>query len=64
MKKGIKYFIGLHDFSSMRASSCSAKNPERTIIKAQVRKKKKQDNSKFWVKIFSAETSKIYGWLS
>ena len=47
MKKGIKYFIGLHDFSSMRASSCSAKNPERTIIKAQVRKKKKQDNSKF-----------------
>ena len=40
MKKGIKYFVGLHDFSSMRASSCSAKNPERTIIKAQVRKKK------------------------
>ena len=40
MKKGIKYFLGLHDFTSMRASSCSAKNPERTITKAQVRKKK------------------------
>ena len=40
MKKGIKYFLGLHDFSAMRASSCSAKNPVRTITKAQVRKKK------------------------
>ena len=40
MKKGIKYFLGLHDFTSMRASSCSAKNPKRTITKAQVRKKK------------------------
>ena len=40
MKKGIKYFVGSHDFSSMRASSCSAKNPVRTITKAQVRKKK------------------------
>ena len=40
MKKGIKYFLGLHDFTSMRASSCSAKNPQRTITKAQVSKKK------------------------
>ena len=40
MKKGIKYFLGSHNFSSMRASSCSAKNPERTITKAQIRKKK------------------------
>ena len=40
MKKGIKFFLGSHDFSSMRASSCSAKNPERTITKAQVSKKR------------------------
>ena len=40
MKKGIKFFLGLHDFSSMRAASCSAKNPLRTITKAAIKKKK------------------------
>ena len=40
MKKGIKFFLGLHDFSSMRAASCSAKSPFRTITKAVVKKKK------------------------
>ena len=40
MKKGIKYFLGSHNFSSMRASSCSAKKTDRTIIKAQIKKKK------------------------
>ena len=39
MKKGIKYFLGSHNYSSMRASSCSAKNPERTITNAQIKKK-------------------------
>ncbi len=40
MKKGIKFFLGKHDFSSMRAASCSAKNPIRTITKASLKKKK------------------------
>ena len=38
MKKGISYLIGTHDFSAFRASSCSAKNPIRTISKAKIKK--------------------------
>ena len=41
MKKGIKFFLGTHNFISMRSSSCTAKNPVKTITKAEV--KKKQD---------------------
>ena len=40
MKKGIKFFLGSHDFSSMRASSCTAKNPMKTITKVLIKKKK------------------------
>tara|TARA_Y100000768_G_scaffold388631_1_gene385740 strand:- start:2796 stop:3536 length:741 start_codon:yes stop_codon:yes gene_type:complete len=40
MKKGIKFFLGTHNFSAMRASSCTAKSPLRTITKAQIKKKK------------------------
>ncbi len=36
MKKAIKYFIGTHDFSALRASSCSAKSPIRTITHARL----------------------------
>ncbi len=39
MKKAIKYFSGTHNFSSMRASSCSATNPIRTITKSRIMKK-------------------------
>ena len=39
MKKAIKYFLGSHDFSAFRASSCSAKNPIRTITQANIKKK-------------------------
>ena len=39
MKKAIKYFSGTHNFSSMRASSCSAINPIRTITKSKIMKK-------------------------
>ena len=42
MKKGIKFFLGTHNFSAMRASSCAAKNPVRTITKAQINKKKER----------------------
>ena len=39
MKKGIKFFLGTHNFSAMRAASCSAKNPNRTISRAIIKKK-------------------------
>ena len=42
MKKGIKFFSGTHDFTSMRASSCTAKNPVKLISKAQIKKKKEK----------------------
>ena len=40
MKKGIKFFLGTHNFSSMRASSCTAKSPIKTITKASIKKNK------------------------
>ena len=40
MNKGIKFFLGTHDFSSMRASSCTARSPNKTITKAVIKKKK------------------------
>ena len=40
MKKGIKFFLGTHNFLSMRAASCTAKNPIRSITKALIRKKR------------------------
>lgn len=39
MKKGIQFFLGTHNFSSMRASSCSARSPVKTITKAKIKKK-------------------------
>lgn len=38
MRKAIKYFIGTHDFSALRSSSCSAKSPIRTITRAGLKK--------------------------
>ena len=40
MKKGIKFLLGTHNFSSMRSSSCEANSPIRTITKAKIRKKR------------------------
>ena len=39
MKKAIKFFVGKHDFSSMRSTECSAKSTVRTVIKANIKKK-------------------------
>ena len=39
MKTGIKFFLGTHDFSSMRAASCSSLNPMKTITKADIKKR-------------------------
>ena len=38
MKKGAKLFQGTHDFSAYRSSSCSAKNPIRTIDFIKIKK--------------------------
>ena len=39
MKKAISYFVGTHDFSAFRSSSCTAKSPMRTINFAKIQKK-------------------------
>ncbi len=39
MKKGIKFFLGKHNFSSMRSASCGAQNPIKIINKAEIKKK-------------------------
>ena len=41
MKKGAKKLIGTKDFSTFRSSSCSAKNPVRTIKSIKFFTKKK-----------------------
>ena len=40
MKKGAKKFLGTHDFSTYRSSSCDATNPIKTIKKFTIKKKK------------------------
>ena len=40
MSKAIKFFLGTHNFSSMRAASCTAKSPIKTITRAMIKKKK------------------------
>ncbi len=39
MKKAIIHFLGTHDFSTFRASSCTANSPIRTITEARIKKK-------------------------
>ena len=52
LKKGAKKFIGTHDFSTFRASNCSAKSPVRTIYKVKVTKNKNLITIKFVSKSF------------
>lgn len=47
MRKAIKFFIGTHDFSAFRASSCAAASPVKTISYANVIKKKDKFIIKF-----------------
>jgi tRNA pseudouridine38-40 synthase len=39
MKKGVKLLLGTHDFSTFRASSCSAKSPIKTMERISVKKR-------------------------
>ena len=52
MKKGIKFFLGTHNFASMRASSCTAKSSIKTITKAVIKKKKDKITISFESKSF------------
>ena len=47
MKKAISYFVGTHNFSAFRSSSCSAKSPVRTIELASIIRKKDKIFFKF-----------------
>ena len=40
MKKGAKFLIGTHNFSTFRSSSCQSKSPIKTLKKAQIKKEK------------------------
>ena len=40
MKKGAKFLLGTHDFSTFRASTCGAKSPIRTMEKILIKKNK------------------------
>ena len=42
IKRGAKFLVGKKDFSTFRASSCSAKNPIRTLEKVKISKNKNQ----------------------
>ena len=42
IKRGAKFLVGKKDFSTFRASSCSAKIPIRTLEKVKILKKKNQ----------------------
>ena len=52
IKKGSKKLIGTHDFSTFRASNCSAKSPVKTINKIIVSKSKNRIKLKFKSKSF------------
>ena len=43
IKRGAKFLVGKKDFSTFRASSCSAKSPIRTLEKVNILKKKKSN---------------------
>ena len=42
MKRGANYFLGIHDFSAFRASTCSAKSPVKKIIDLKIKKNKEK----------------------
>ena len=52
LKKGAKSLIGNHDFSTFRASSCSAKSPIKKMNTVQILKKEKEISIVFKSKSF------------
>ena len=52
MKKGAKLLLGIHDFSTFRASSCGAKSPIKSMKKISIKKNKEKITLKFISKSF------------
>ena len=52
MKKGAKFLLGTHDFSTFRASSCGAKSPIRTMEKILIKKNKDKITIQFTSRSF------------
>jgi len=52
MKKGAKFLLGKHDFSTFRASSCGAKSPIKTMEKILIKKNKDKITLQFTSKSF------------
>ena len=52
MKKGAKLLLGIHDFSTFRASSCGAKSPIKTMEKISIKKNKDKITLQFTSKSF------------
>ena len=52
MKKGAKFLLGTHDFSTFRASACGAKSPIRTMEKILIKKHKDKITLQFTSKSF------------
>ena len=52
MKKGAKFLLGTHDFSTFRASACGAKSPIRTMEKILIKKHKDKITLQFTSRSF------------
>ena len=52
MKKGAKFLLGTHDFSTFRASTCGAKSPIKTMEKILVKKNKDKITLQFTSRSF------------
>ena len=52
MKKGAKFLLGTHDFSTFRASSCGAKSPIKTMEKILIKKNKDKITLQFTSRSF------------
>ena len=52
MKKGAKFLLGTHDFSTFRASACGAKSPIKTMEKILIKKNKDKITLQFTSRSF------------
>ena len=52
MKKGARFLLGTHDFSTFRASACGAKSPIRTMEKILIKKNKDKITLQFTSRSF------------
>ena len=52
MKKGVKFLLGTHDFSTYRASTCGAKSPIKTMEKILIKQSKDKITLQFTSRSF------------